>query len=152
MGTGIHGFLFRMSKLKLVQRTSPGSYKITEKGQKIFGKKEATSLLEKKLDKNSNFYKNTNNYSGFRLMVLTTLNKEGDMRSTEMKQRVVDAGFSEKNLSTTGMKLRNEGLINVDEDGWYHLTDKGKQVMDNRPSLENDNGPDHNQEGIEANG
>ena len=72
------------------------------------------------------------------------------MQSADMKQRVVDAGFSEKNLSTTGMKLRNEGLITVDEDGWYHLTDKGKQVMDNRPSLEND--LDHNQEGIDANG
>ncbi len=153
MGTGIHGFLFRMSKLKLVQRTSPGSYRITEKGIRTFGKKDTAPMLERqKMNRNalSSFYRAINNYSGFRLTVLTALNKEGDMRSADMKQRVVDAGFSEKNLSTTGIKLRNEGLITVDEDGWYHLTDKGKQVMDNRPSLEND--LDHNQEGIDANG
>jgi len=154
-GIAVHGYLHRLTGAKMVIRTSPGSYKITEKGIRTFGKKETVPRLERRGSNKENalssFYKSTNNYSGFRLLVLTTLHKVEDMSSVDMKRVVTDAGFSEKNLSTTGMKLRNEGLITVDN-GWYHITEKGKQVMDNRPSLENDNGPDHNEEGIEANG
>src|SRR5882762_1726984 len=75
-GSGIHGFTFRMGKLKYIQRTAPGTYKLTEKGLKIFGKKESNLSAGEKTRQLSPpvfsaFYKVTNNYSGFRLFVLT---------------------------------------------------------------------------------
>jgi predicted transcriptional regulator len=146
-GSGIHGFTFRMGKLKFIQRTAPGTYKLTEKGLKIFGKKEPDRSTGRLLP--PAFYKVTNNYSGFRLFVLTHLNENGETNSFDMRQLVKGHGFSEKNLSTTGMKLRTEGLISV-KDGWYSITDKGKMVLDNRPSPDND--LNSNQEGLEANG
>ena len=148
-GTGVHGFIHRMNKMKWIQRTSPGSYKITDRGQRTFGKQNLIPPPGKK-PYQSSFYKVTNNYSGFRLFVLTTLNKNGEVSSADMYEFVSDAGFSTKNLSTTGMKLRNEGLISV-SDGVYRLTEKGKEVIDNRPS-DDDNDLNSNHEGIEANG
>lgn len=150
-GSGIHGFTFRMGKLKFIQRTAPGTYKLTEKGLKVFGKKESNLSMGQRTERllPPALYKVTNNYSGFRLFVLTHLNENGETNSYDMRQLVKGEGFSEKNLSTTGMKLRTEGLISV-KDGWYSITDKGKMVLDNRPSPEND--LNSNQEGLEANG
>lgn len=128
--SGIHGFIYRMGKMKLIQRTSPGSYKITEKGQRVFANPKRLIPTPPQLP--PHLYKVTNNYSGFRLFVLTTLYREGPVSSVHMRERVSDGGFSEKNLSTTGMKMRNEGLFSV-EDGVYTITEKGTEVLEKRP-------------------
>jgi predicted transcriptional regulator len=153
-GSGIHGLIFRLGKMKFVIRTSPGSYRITEKGQKVFFGSKFIPYREPKKSLPASLYKVTNNYSGCRLLILTALNDGVSISSNNMKSVVVRGGFSAKNLSTTGMKMRREGLITF-VDGQYQLTERGKSVLDRRPPIQEQGDLDFqtdNTEGVEANG
>jgi len=129
----IHGHLHRMNTLKLVKRTAPGTYRLTEKGEKIFNPGEDTEKQERKLlSPGRGGYKVIDNHVGVRHLILKTLNKSGPMPGSVLTKVLKGAGYSPKNLSTTGMKMRNEGLFEV-KDGSYHLTNAGRNVLDSPP-------------------
>jgi len=129
----IHGHLHRMHILKLVKRTAPGTYRLTEKGEKLFSPDGVTEKQERKLLlPGRGGYKVIDNHVGVRHLILKTLNKSGPMPGSVLTKVLKGAGYSPKNLSTTGMKMRNEGLFEV-KDGSYHLTNAGRNVLDSPP-------------------
>lgn len=140
----IHGHLHRMHTLKLVKRTAPGTYRLSEKGEKVFG---AQPMQKKALPQS--LFKTVDNTVGVRHLILRTLHSSGDpVPSSKMYRVLQEKGYSTKNLSTTGMKMRNEGLIEV-KDGLYILTEAGRNVYENPP--ENDTSTPTQQE-MTANG
>ncbi len=126
----IHGHLHRMTLLKLITRTSPGTYRLTEKGKKMFAGQEAASTHSRKL-LSSNFYKVVDNRIGVRHLILKTLAKfePPSMKGSALTKVLVGAGYSPKNLSTTGMKMRHEGLFEYNN-GVYTLTPVGREALE----------------------
>lgn len=130
----IHGHLHRMQLLKLVKRTAPGTYRLTEKGEKMFNPEGVTERPERKLlpAAHGKGWKVIDNHSGVRYLILKTLYKSGPMPAAVLTKILVDNGYSAKNLSTTGMKMRNEQLLEVKQ-GAYHITNAGRNVIEHPP-------------------
>jgi len=142
----IHGHLHRMHALKLIKRTAPGTYRLTEKGEKVFD-----SPSRQKRVPSSDFFKVVDNTTGVRHLILRTLHDSSDpIPSRKMFRVLEEKGYSTKNLSTTGMKMRNEGLIEVN-DGLYALTETGQHVYENPPENDTSN-PITAQQEITSNG
>lgn len=151
--SGIHGYIFRLGKLKFIKRTSPGSYRLTEKGEKTFFGKNGGQ--NKQIGRR--YYGGgppVDNHSGVRLLVLTTLNNTDFMSVKAMNDLLEQNGFSSKNMSTTGIKMRAEGLIAFDpETSRFQITQRGQEVISNPPPKEPDFfNPDNNEEGMSTNG
>jgi len=123
----IHGHLHRMHTLKLVKRTAPGTYRLSEKGEKLFG----AQPMQKRIMP-PGIFKTIDNTAGVRHLILRTLHDSDPIPSGKMYRVLQDKGYSTKNLSTTGMKMRNEGLIEV-KNGLYMLTEAGRHVYENPP-------------------
>jgi len=80
-------------------------------------------------------FKTIDNTVGVRHLILRTLHDSDPIPYGKMYRVLQDKGYSTKNLSTTGMIMRNEGLIEF-KDGLYMLTEAGRHVYENPP--END--------------
>lgn len=131
----IHGHLHRMHMLKLVKRTAPGTYRLTEKGEKTFSPEATTQTRQPhRLFAPGSNMKVIDNHTGVRHLILKTLAKHSPMSGQALTKVIVENGYSPKNLSTTGMKMRAEGLFDRAKDGSYHLTDVGRNVLDNPPA------------------
>lgn len=133
----VHGHLHRMHVLKLVRRTAPGTYRLTEKGEKLFNSEGAIPRAEpKRLASGSgprgSGYKVIDNHIGVRHLILRTLHKSGPMSGSDLTKVLVANRYSPKNLSTTGMKMRHEGLFDMKE-GKYNITTVGRNVLENPP-------------------
>lgn len=138
----IHGHLHRMHQLKLVRRTAPGTYRLSEKGEKVFG----SQPMQQKKTLPPGIFRTVDNTVGVRHLILRTLHGSSDpIPSGKMSRVLADKGYSIKNLSTTGMKMRNEGLIEVN-DGLYILTEAGRNVYENPPENDTSNPPTNQQE------
>lgn len=144
---GVHGYLRRLMVLKCVKKTSPGSYRLTEKGSKVFfnaklGEQPAaqTEPRQKGLPKN--------NHSGVRRVILETLAQGQELKTRALKQVIGENGFSPDNVYGLGLKMRSEGLIEF-SDGVFSITKQGQEVYENRPASSN---PPQQEEGLDANG
>lgn len=142
---GVHGYLRRLIELKYIKKTSPGSYRLTEKGSKAFfnaklGEPAQTEPRIKGIPKN--------NYGGIRYLMLDNLARFKSLKTRELQNTLRENGFSPNNIYGLGIKMREEGLIEF-YDGVFAITKEGQEVYEKRP--ENIN-PNQNQEGIEANG
>lgn len=143
----VHGHLHRMNALKLIKRTAPGTYRLTEKGEKLFSRNE-----EPKRITSPSQFKIINNHAGVRLLILKTLHERGSpVSGQELTKVIMDNGFSPKNLSTTGMKMRNEGLFTM-KDGFYSLTNAGRNIYENPPPQRTDNPNPTTQQEMTTNG
>lgn len=140
----IHGHLHRMHLLKLVRRIAPGTYRLTEKGEKLFSPQGVTEKQERKLLPGSNI-KVIDNHTGVRHLILKTLYKSSPMSGGAITKVLIENGYSPKNLSTTGMKMRNEELFEV-KDGKYSITAVGRIVLENPPNNERSDPQTSNQQ------
>lgn len=146
--SGIHGYLRRLKQTKCIIKTAPGSYRLTEKGAKTFfgeGRKETNLPGE---TPPQNFGKVKDNNAGVRALVLETLAKNGKVPASVLGATLEKSGYSSKNMSTTGIKMRSEGLIEF-EDGVYSITEEGMEIYNNRPDPAKST---QQEEGLNANG
>lgn len=144
----IHGHLHRMHLLKLVRRTAPGTYRLTEKGERVFSPQGMTEKQERKLlpsGRGLKGYKMIDNHIGVRHLILSTLYKSSPMSGSALIRVLVDNGYSPKNLSTMGMKMRHEGLYEV-KDGKYSITTVGRNVLENPPDRQGSDPQTSNQQ------
>lgn len=146
----INGYIHRMSKLKLIKRTAPGTYRLSERGEKMFFGRQANPNPTLRGSAGGLV---VNNFAGARFLILTELSKAGSHTTLNMVRILTEAGFSPKNLSTTGMKMRNEGLIEV-RDSRYYITPAGKDAIavSAMKQVGGDDHSDHNEEGMTDNG
>ena len=59
--------------------------------------------------------------------ILVLYQKHGNVRSVDLARHM---GFSKPSISHAVGVLRNGGFLNVDEDGFLHLTDIGREVAE----------------------
>lgn len=142
---GVHGYLRRLMVLRYVSKTSPGSYRLTEKGSKAFfnakiGEPAQTTPRFKGIPKN--------NHSGIRHVILEALAQNEELKTKGLKQVMRDKGFSPDNVYGLGLKMRSEGLIEF-SNGVFSITKQGQEVYENRPASSN---PPQKEEGLDANG
>ena len=60
-------------------------------------------------------------------MILMLQRKKGNVRSID---NVREMNFSKPSISIAMKKLRDDGLITVDEDHYIHLTDEGQEIAE----------------------
>lgn len=60
-------------------------------------------------------------------MILVLQRKKGNVRSIDI---VREMNFSKPSISIAMKKLRNDGLITIDEDRCIHLTDEGQAIAE----------------------
>ena len=137
---------------KLVKRTAPGTYRLTEKGEKIFSLSDRlTEKSERKLLPPGKGYKVIDNHTGARHLILKTLYKTSPMSGSALTKVLVENGYSPKNISTTGIKMRNEQLFEM-KDGKYSITTMGRNVLENPPNNERPDPQTSNQQELNDNG
>jgi hypothetical protein len=133
----INGYIHRMTQLKFIQRTAPGTYRLTPKGEKLFSR-EGNFSLPKSEPGHGGWV--IDNHKGVRKLVLDTLRQAlendpdqvGLVSSSDLTKVLEGAGFSAKNLSTTGVKMRNEGLMEY-ENGFYSIKEAGVAAIASPP-------------------
>ncbi len=151
----INGYIHRMQALGLIKRTAPGTYKLSPRGEGVFFNKKmrlipsASAGLRPGKPGGSSFVPSgaRGNHSGFRGLMLDVLSRGVNLTTQNMYEILDEAGFSHKNLSTQGIKMRQEGLIKF-ENGQYNITEKGRKVYSSRPTVETIN----QEEGVTSNG
>jgi predicted transcriptional regulator len=146
----VNGYIHRMQGLALIKRTAPGTYRLTPKGEDIFfNKKERPAAARPNLLGSGLAQRGTpglrGNHVGFRGLMLKTLSIGANLTNRDLYEILMKAGFSTKNLSTQGIKMRQEGLIDF-KNGQYNITEKGRQVYNERPDASNQ------EEGMTAHG
>ncbi len=60
-------------------------------------------------------------------MILVLQRKKGNVRSIDI---VREMNFSKPSISIAMKKLRNDGLITIDEDHYIHLSDEGQAIAE----------------------
>ncbi len=144
----INGYMNRMQTLGFVKRTAPGTYKLSPKGEGVFfNKKMRLTPPDKSGSPPFIPSGHRGNHAGFRGLMLDVLSKGVNLTNQDIYPFLDEAGFSHKNLSTQGIKMREEGLIKF-ENGQYNVTEKGRRVYNSRPAVESSN----QEEGVIANG
>lgn len=129
--SAVNGYIHRLSAMGLIKRTAPGTYRLSEKGVKLFSGEQKP---KRKLP--AGMLRIADNSTGCRKLILDALKNKLDndpdgaglVSSAEMKQIVIKGGYSDKNLSTTGMKMRNAGLMSF-VDGDYYITEEGLKTV-----------------------
>jgi predicted transcriptional regulator len=124
----IHGYVNRMSAMNLIKRTAPGTYSLTEKGERTFFVPSKKAAPSKATSMGRTVYKQTDNRSGVRYLILSSLGAVNSMSGTELTKIITSSGFSAKNISTTGMKMRHEGLM-VRRNERYSITSVGRAAI-----------------------
>jgi len=142
----INGYIHRMQARGLIKRTAPGTYKLSPRGEGVFFNKKMRLIPP---GGGSSFVPSgaRGNHTGFRGLMLDVLSKGVNLTTQNMYEILNEAGFSHKNLSTQGIKMRQEGLIKF-ENGQYNITEKGRKVYSSRPTVETIN----QEEGATSNG
>ena len=59
--------------------------------------------------------------------ILVLHNRSGEVRSVDI---AAEMGFSKPSVSVAMKNLRSDGCVNVDENGYITLTDKGREIAE----------------------
>ena len=120
----IHSALTKMGEDKTVERVGPGTYRLTKSGErKYLGTKDPRSVHRL----TSAYGGETNNRKGLRSLILKSLVQRNYSQS-ELRDLLVDNDYSSNNMYNVVTKMREEGLIQRDDDT-YTITDAGQQAI-----------------------
>jgi len=123
----VNSALTKMGEDKLVERVSPGTYRLTKKGI-------AKYLNEKKLHEVHGGGRVVNNAKGLRKMILRALEGQS-MDQNGVKNLVISNGYSANNMYNIVPKMREEGLIRRFDD-MYEITEQGREALAPEPAAE----------------
>jgi predicted transcriptional regulator len=138
----IHSALTKMSEDKVVERVGPGTYRLTKSGERKYLDEKSPRSIHRIT---SAYGGEINNRKGLRSLILKSLVLRRYSQS-ELRDLLVDNDYSSNNMYNVVTKMREEGLIEKDDDT-YTITDAGQQAI--APIELEVLSPDHNPHGRE---
>lgn len=120
----VHKPLMTLIGQKLAKRTAPGTYRLTEKGERKFKVNNETPGLPR-INHRRLLPDNTR---GLRSLILSQILSRGKLAHEDLKGIIVEGGYARNNLYTKVPQMMEEGLFRREGD-FYELTDMGRQAI-----------------------
>jgi len=114
----VHSAVTKMSSEKLIERVSPGTYRLTAKGRALLNSDNVNRTYTRRA---------INNKKGVRALVLDFLSN-GSQSVDAVRDVIKGAGFAHSSLYNTVHRMREEDLIRRNGE-LYEITAKGRKEM-----------------------